>query len=155
MAISRLAGVPLYRPTSLSDVDVFETVLDVRIMVVRARLGNKFITSPSIDGRPCIYLYLVDDCHFHTISRITGFIRCSYFCTRCMKHYNNKERHECEVTCIVCKTSDCPKREEPVTCQKCHMTCRSQTCYQEHKKVPLHNKVAKKGQVSGPSQWET
>ena len=101
-------------------------------MVVSARLGNKFITSPSTDQRKCVYLYLVDDCHYHTISCVTGFFSAKFFCLSCLKHYDHKERHECEVTCIVCITTDCPKTEEPVTCQKCHMTCRSQTCYQRH-----------------------
>ena len=60
-AISRMAGVPLDRPASLGDIPAFEEVLGVRIMVVSARLGNKFITTPSTDERPCIYMYLVDD----------------------------------------------------------------------------------------------
>jgi hypothetical protein len=47
-------------------------------MVVSARLGNKFITSPSKDKRPCIYLYLVDDDHFHAITNITGFFSAIY-----------------------------------------------------------------------------
>ena len=119
-----------------------------------ARLGNKFITSPSTDKRPCIYIYLVDDCHFHTISNITGFFSSRYFCSRCLKHYDHKERHECEVTCIVCKTTNCSKTESTVTCDQCHMTCRSMKCYQEHKKVPLHEKGAKKGQVRGPSECD-
>ena len=132
VALSRLAGVPLDRPASLNDVEAFEKVLDIRVMVVSARLGNRFITSPSTDQRPCIYLYLVDDCHYHTISSVTGFFSSIYFCSFCLKHYNNRERHECEVTCIVCKTTDCPKTEAPVTCKKCHMTCRSEKCYQRH-----------------------
>ena len=132
VALSRLAGVPLDRPASLKDVEAFEEALDIRVMVVSARLGNKFITCPSTDQRPCVYLYLVDDCHYHTISSVTGFFSARYFCSSCLKHYNNRNEHECEVTCIVCKTTDCPKTEEPVTCQKCHMTCRSQTCYQRH-----------------------
>ena len=134
VAISRLAGVPLDRPASLNDIEAFEEVLNTRVMVVSARLGNKFITSPSTDERPCIYIYLVDDCHFHTISNITGFFSSIYFCSTCLKHYDHKERHECEVTCIVCKTTNCPKTESPVTCDQCHMTCRSTKCYQEHKK---------------------
>ena len=73
VALSRLAGVPLDRPASLNDVQAFEEALDIRVMVVSARLGNKFITSPCTDQRPCIYLYLVDDCHYHTISSVTGF----------------------------------------------------------------------------------
>ena len=132
VALSELAGVPLNRPASLNDVEAFEEALDIRVMVVSARLGNKFIMSPSTDQRRCVYLYLVDDCHYHTISSVTGFFSAVYFCSFCLKHYSNKERHECEVTCIVCKTLDCPKTKEPVKCQKCHMTCRSQTCYQRH-----------------------
>ena len=125
LAISRLAGVPLDRPASLNDIEAFEEVLNSRVMVVSARLGNKFITSPSTDEQPCVYIYLVDNCHFHTISNITGFFSSAYFCSRCLKHYANKERHECEVTCIMCKTTNCPKTESPVTCDQCHMTCRS------------------------------
>ena len=132
MALSRLAGVPLDRPASLNDVQAFEEALAIGVMVVSAKLGNKFITSPSTDQLPCVYLYLVDDCHYHTISKVTGSFLARYFCSSCLQHYNNKERHECEVTCIVCKTTDCPKTEEPVTCQKCHMTCQSQKCYQRH-----------------------
>ena len=132
VALSELAGVPLDRPASLNDVEAFEEALDIRVMVVSAQLGNKFITSASTDQRPCVYLYLVDDCHYHSISSICRFFSARYFCSSCLKHYNNKERHECEVTCIVCKTTDCPKTEEPVTCQKCYMTCRSQTCFQRH-----------------------
>ena len=132
VALSELAGVPLDQPASLNDVEAFEEALDIRVMVVSARLGNKFIMSPSTDQQPCFYLYLVDDCHYHSISSICGFFSARYFCSFCLKHYDHKERHKCEVTCIVCKTSDCPKTVEPVTCQKCHMTCRSEKCYQRH-----------------------
>ena len=90
VAISQMAGVPMDRPASLNDVEAFEEVLGVRVMVVSARLGNKFITSPSSDERPCIYVYLVDDDHYHAITSITGFFSSVYFCESCLKHYNNK-----------------------------------------------------------------
>ena len=70
------------RPASLNDIEAFEKVLGVRVMVVNARLGNKFITSPSTDARPCIYVYLVDDDHYHVITSITGFFSCNYFCQK-------------------------------------------------------------------------
>ena len=73
VALSRLAGVQLDRPGSLNDVEAFDEALDIRVMVVSARLGNKFIKSISTDQRQCVYLYLVDDCHYHTISSVTGF----------------------------------------------------------------------------------
>ena len=114
VALSQLARVPLDRPASLNNVEAFEEALDIRVMVVSARLGNKFITRPSTNQRLCVYLYLVNDCHYHTISSVTGLFSSRYFCSSCLKHYNNKERHEFEVTCIVCKTTDCPKTEEPM-----------------------------------------
>ncbi len=40
IVISRLAGVPLDRPASLNDIAAFEEALDVRVMVVSARLGE-------------------------------------------------------------------------------------------------------------------
>ena len=79
VALSQLAEVPLDRPASLNDVKAFEEALDIRVMVVSARLGNKFITSPSTDQPPCVYLYLVDDCHYHTISSVTGFFLANSF----------------------------------------------------------------------------
>ena len=63
-------------------------------MVVSARLGNKFITSPSTEEKLCIYVYLVDDDHFHVITSITGFFSTIYFCERCLKQYNNKEKRK-------------------------------------------------------------
>ncbi len=101
------------RPASLNDVVAFERVLDVRVMVVNARLNNKFVTNPSEDERPCIYIYLLDDDHFHAISSITGFFSAAYFCETCLKHYDHRERHECESYCIVCKTDKCFKQRTP------------------------------------------
>jgi hypothetical protein len=140
VAISQLAGVPLDRPASLNDVEAFEEVLGVRVMVVSARLGNKFITSPSKDERPCIYLYLVDDDHFHAITSVTGFFSARYFCDQCLKHYDHRERHQCETSCIVCKTDTCPETENTVKCDNCNMTCRSDKCFKQHKTVPVHKK---------------
>ena len=50
-ALCQMAGVPKDRPASLNVIEAFEEVLGVRVMVVSARLGNKFITSPSSDER--------------------------------------------------------------------------------------------------------
>ena len=99
VAISQLAEVPMDRP---NDIEAFEKVLGVRVMVVSVRLGNKFITSPSSDERPCIYVYLADDGHYHSITSITGFFCCNFFCKSCLKHYDHKEKHQCDTSCIIC-----------------------------------------------------
>ena len=108
-ALCQVAGVPMDRPASLNDIEAFEEVLGVCVMVVRARLGNKFITSPSSDERPCIYVYLVDDEHYHSITSITSFFSTNYFCNLCLKHYDRKEYHQCDTSCIICKTDKCSK----------------------------------------------
>ena len=41
VAISQKAGVNMDRPASLNNVEAFEAVLGVHVMVVSARLGNK------------------------------------------------------------------------------------------------------------------
>ena len=152
VAISQLAGVPQDRAASLNNVEAFEEVLGIRVMIVNARLGNKFITSPSTDERPCIYIYLVDDDHFHSITTITGFFCSNYFCARCLKHYDHREKHQCDMHCIVCKRDHCLKTDRIVLCDHCNMECRSEDCFNQHKKVPVHKKGENKGKVSGPSQ---
>ena len=153
-AFSRLAGVQLNRPASLSDIPAFEDVLGVRIMVVSARLGNKFITTASTDERPCIYVYLVDDQHFHSLVSITGFFSSTLFCSQCLKHYEKPEEHRCDTRCIICKRQNCPKTKSTVKCNECHMECRSKDCFQDHKKIPVYKRGSKKGQERGPSQCQ-
>ena len=51
--LCQMAGVSMDRPASLNSIEAFEEVLGMRVMVVSARLGNEFITSPSSDERPC------------------------------------------------------------------------------------------------------
>lgn len=80
-------------------------------MVVSARLGNKFITSASTGERPYIYIYLVDDDHFHAITRIRGFFSAISFCEKCFKQYDHRERPECDTSCIVCKRDKCLKQK--------------------------------------------
>ena len=154
VAISHLANVPLDRPASLGDLEAFEGALGVRVMVVSSRLGNKFITSASNDERPCIYIYLEDEDHFHAITNITGFFSAIYFCPKCLKHFDHRERHQCEIYCIVCKRDNCPKTDNPKKCNDCNMECRSQDCFKNHKEKPVHKKGNFKGKPSGPSQCQ-
>ena len=42
--------------------------------------------------------------------------------------------------------------DKKVICDHCNMECRSEDCFNQHKKVPVHKKGENKGEVSGPSQ---
>ena len=70
-ALCRMASVPINQALGLDDIHAFEDLLGVRVMIISARLGSKFITRPSTDQRPCIYIYLEDDNHFYAVTSIT------------------------------------------------------------------------------------
>ena len=125
------AGVSIHEMASLNEVHKFEEFLQAQILVISASHLNKFIyTGTANDVK--LYLYLVDDCHFHAIASITSFFRTSYFCHSCLQPYSNDTRHYCETTCIVCKSQDC-KVETELLCKDCNMTCRSKDCFDSHK----------------------
>ena len=56
LALTQIAKVLLDQPASLNDVTAFEEVLGVCVMIISAKLGNKFITSPNTNAMPCIYV---------------------------------------------------------------------------------------------------
>jgi len=150
-ALCELDGVPIDRPLSLNNVEKFENALDINILVVSARLGNKFIKVADNTERKNLYLYLVEEegiGHFHGITSITGFFSSSYFCVTCLKPYSHREDHACANRCIVCKRNGCLETDTPVICDQCHMTCRSTVCFQRHKEKYTT------GGRSGPSECE-
>ncbi|KAL5018216.1 hypothetical protein ScPMuIL_003938 [Solemya velum] len=152
--LCRRAGLPVDRPASINDLPAFEQLLDIKILVVSARAGNKFLTSPDNSQRPCVYLYLVDDCHFHAISSITGLFGSNYFCQQCLKHYDHRELHTCDTHCKSCLSDACPVTDTLLTCKNCKVTFRSHNCFLRHKVQPTFLKGKKKGEVSGPSMCE-
>lgn len=146
LSLCRIANVPTNRPLSCTDLQAFEETFKLRIAVIAASLGNKFIRVPdnTHEDWPLIYLYLVNHkrvSHFHSIVNITGFFSASYFCERCLKPYNTSLDHSCESTCLTCKGTSCYETETTKTCDSCNMVCRSIECFERH----LIKKTAKKG----------
>jgi hypothetical protein len=136
-ALCKLAGVATDRPSSIDEIEAFENVLNVRIFVISASMRNKFIRvgNNDHDDRDSLYLYMVKEkgiFHYHAITNIVGFFSAIHFCTTCLKPYNQVESHRCATTCIVCKSTECPETDHPLTCRQCHMTCRSPSCYDRH-----------------------
>lgn len=54
------AKVPTDRPLGLSDIKPFEDLLDVNIMVLSSKTGNKFCRVANKPGRRNIYLYMME-----------------------------------------------------------------------------------------------
>ncbi|XP_052085242.1 uncharacterized protein LOC127722409 [Mytilus californianus] len=121
---------------SIRDIENFENVLDVNILVLSARLGNKFCRVSTKAQRKNIYLYLIENAdgtgHFQGIGSINGFFGYGYFCESCLKPYKNKGKHSCVDTCAVCGSLSCRVSNHPVICSQCNQTCRSQDCYDRH-----------------------
>jgi len=133
LTLCKEANLPTDKPLSIRDIDCFENLLDVNILVLSARLGNQFYRVGNNTKRKDIYLYLTGDSdgtgHFDGIGSINGFFGYGYFCTSCLKPYKNKGRHSCIETCShQCKVSD----NEQGICSHCHRTCRSEACYKRH-----------------------
>lgn len=132
-----MANLPQTRPLSIRDIDKIEDVLQVRVAVVSAKLGNKFVRIPgnSYIDRPLLYIYLEETkglSHFHAITSIPGCLSSVYFCEKCFKPYNTKANHYCKDFCVACHATQCVETRFRKTCQSCNMTCYSNECYTRH-----------------------
>ena len=131
-----LAGVATNRPCNLNDIPSFENLLDIDIFVVGAQQGNKFIRVPRRNNaestKQRVYLYFDgsrEGGHYHGITSISGLFWSSYFCNACLQPYSTRGKHQCHVTCRVCKSENCKWSDTPLSCYVCHMTCRSLDCF--------------------------
>ena len=85
---------------------------------------------------------------------ITVFLSCAYFCQKRLKYYYRRQDHQYDMSCIFCKKDNCPKTDNPITCEEFKMKCRSKKCYQKHKQFPVHEKENFPGKRSGPSECQ-
>jgi hypothetical protein len=84
-----------------------EKVLNIQIKVVAAECFNSIIYSGA-EKDVKVYLYKNGN-HFDTISSMTAFYGQSYYCEKCDKPYQNKDKHKCKTKdkiCIMCFKSN-------------------------------------------------
>ena len=99
-------------------------------------------------------MYLVDDDHYHTITSITGFFSCANFCQKCLKHYSNREYHQCNIRLSYAKPTIALKLTHLFNVPVVIWTVGQTNAMKTTKKVPLHKKGTNKGKPSGPSQCQ-
>ena len=72
---------------------------------------------------------LYNDGHYNVITSLPGFFGTSYFCTKCLKPYDNQGHHACDNNpdhCSACLQTGCPDYTKAqgrcgyVTCPSCH-----------------------------------
>ncbi|CAG2212305.1 unnamed protein product [Mytilus edulis] len=151
--LCELVGVSTEKMCNINEIQLFERLLNLQILVISSKLGNKFIRIGENEPiRKKVFLYLVEQDefqHFTAIVSLTGFFTCNYFCSTCLKPYNDKDQHSCETTCTVCCSSCCIHTSSTMSCRTCNRLCRSQECFLKH----AEKKQTRKG-GSLPSECE-
>ncbi|KAL4088767.1 hypothetical protein QTP88_023851 [Uroleucon formosanum] len=127
---------------TLNDIKNVELALDIQINVICAENLNTLIYKGD-DKETKIYLYKNGN-HFDVIKSAKGFYGSSYYCEKCDKPYQNKNKHKClknknkdKNVCKLC--TDFGKRFEHLSstknriyCEKCNRYCFNQECLDNH-----------------------
>jgi len=124
---------------TLNDIKNVELALDIQINVICAENLNTLIYKGD-DKETKIYLYKNGN-HFDVITSAKGFYGSSYYCEKCDKPYQNKDKHKkCVKEYNVCKLCiDFGTRFEHLSstknriyCEKCNRYCFNQECLDNH-----------------------
>ena len=136
MELHRAANVPL-GPCGLDEVKLFQKYLtNYEITVISGDCNDSIIYPPEPtdhdDNVTPLYLYLHDK-HFDVITSMPAFLSTSYFCQRCRKIYSKTTDHLCKTMCTLCRSFDCVREGDGMTCNECKRWFQSRACYTHHK----------------------
>jgi hypothetical protein len=133
----------------LSECDISDIIRkDLNDMIKTECFNSVIYSAPEKDVN--VYIYKNGN-HFNKISSMTAFYGQSYYCEKCDKPYQNKDKHKCKKVdkmCIMCFKSkheeDLAKRAEHqpkantkqrIYCEKCNRYCFNQECLENHSEV--------------------
>ena len=133
--LHRLAGVP-FRRCNIEDIKQFQSVLpDYQIHVLSKESFNAIIfQGPEADKK--IYLYHHDD-HYDVITKMAAFFNKNFFCTKCNRGYDRKEKHACNNICHCCRRIHDDSTEEWTFCSDCNRYFKNAECFNLHKTTTL------------------
>lgn len=94
--LHNLANVPL-RQCDLNDVKTFQSALPGYQINIVSKESFNAIVYQGPEAEKMIYLYHHDN-HYDVITTMSGFLHRSYFCQKCQKGFNTKEKHICNET---------------------------------------------------------
>lgn len=128
--ICQNAGVDFNEPMNREILKLIQDSLpDYQIIVVDAHLKTLIFKGPAADKS--IYLSY-DDNHYDAIININGFMGGDYYCKKCHKSYNNKNRHSCPDGCTFCLHPEICRNDQPQSCIKCFRTFSNSDCFERH-----------------------
>nr|XP_055068853.1 uncharacterized protein LOC129450248 [Misgurnus anguillicaudatus] len=138
-SIQNAAGFSIQDMIRFNDVALFERLLNIKIVVFhRSSTGalEKYMTKNKPHYKT-VFLYLSDS-HYFMIKKLKAFIGSDYVCDYCYDGFSNKRDHRCKYACDICNAPDCYKHPvKTIHCGDCLRYCKSEYCYEMHKKPPL------------------
>ena len=135
--LAKDVGIPTNRPGTIEDIYLYEIFLQVAIVVISARSGNRKVYPGSDKYENKIFLYHYGDppnTHFDTIVKVNALLNKSYYCDTCDKGFKNRTGHKCLKWCNVCGRDNCEEKGNWESCPDCNKSVRSRECFIEHKK---------------------
>ncbi|MCP3891660.1 MAG: hypothetical protein GY702_22745, partial [Desulfobulbaceae bacterium] len=133
-------GISSLRPGNLLDLPKYEAEFDIQIIVFSNTKEPGIPLRTGTNNLRKMYLWHTQYMqgeqklfHFEPIVNIAGFLSTRSFCDICYKGYNH-DYHKCISTCPQCKDKIC-KSGTPLICCECNFELRSQTCFDNHKKI--------------------
>ena len=129
-------GIPDNRFGTIEDIYLYEDFLQVGIVVISARAGNRKVYPGSPKYENKIFLYhsgLPGKGHFDTIVKVNALLCKQYYCNKCDKGFKSRTSHKCDVWCNVCGRENCQKKNDNRICPDCNKEVRSESCYIAHK----------------------
>ena len=106
-------GIPDNRFGTMDDIYLYEDFLQVSIVVISARAGNRKVYPGSPKYENKIFLYhsgIPGKGHFDTIVKVNALLCKQYYCDKCDKGFKNRTGHKCQVWCNVCGRENCEKK---------------------------------------------
>lgn len=134
--LHNLAIVPL-RQCDLDDVKTFQSALPGYQINSVSKESFNAIVYQGAEAEKKIYLYHHDN-HYDVITTMSGFLNRSYFCQKCQKGFNTKEKHICNEPCYLCHKCHEDQSEDWKHCSTCNRHFKNTTCFNLHAQVSSH-----------------
>lgn len=131
--LHNLANVPL-RQCDLNDVKTFQSALPGYQINIVSKESFNAIVYQGPEAEKKIYLYHHDN-HFDVITTMSGFLNQSYFCQKCKKGYNTKEKHICNEPCYLCHKCHEDQPKDWKYCSKCNRRFKNTKCFHLHAQI--------------------
>ena len=117
---------------------------EYQIKIFSAQCCNFLTYQGKIVSEKVLHLYhdVNDDGsgdHFLVISAPHVLFNSEYWCDKCNKGYNTKQKHKCVDKCQCCFALNECKFEKWIECSTCNRWFKSESCFENHTKTSIQN----------------